>query len=149
MQDRIEKTIELKAPVERVWRALTDHQEFGEWFRVKLENPFIVGAVTRGQVTYPGYEHMKWEATVRAMEPNRLFSFSWYPFQDDPEGGEADQPQTLVEFLLEPTSEGTRLVISESGFAALPDDKRRVDAYRQNSKGWDAQAENIAAHVET
>ena len=54
MSNVIEKQIELKAPVSRVWRALTDHNEFGEWFRVKLENPFVPGQVSRGRILYPG-----------------------------------------------------------------------------------------------
>src|SRR6201997_182116 len=77
MSDRIEKTIELKAPVARVWRALTDHNEFGNWFRVKLEGPFVPGQVSRGRITYPGYEHVIWEAMVEKVEPERLFSFTW------------------------------------------------------------------------
>ena len=64
--DRIEKQIELKAPVERVWRALTDYKEFGEWFRVKLDGPFKVGRESTGFITWPGYEHLKWTAVVRA-----------------------------------------------------------------------------------
>ncbi len=82
--DRIEKSIELKAPVSRVWKALTDHREFGTWFRVKLEGPFVPGEVSRGQITYPGYEHMRWEAVVQRMEPERLFSFTWHPYAIDP-----------------------------------------------------------------
>ena len=77
MEIRIEKRIELKAPVSRVWRALTDYREFGEWFRVKLEGPFVPGEVSRGQITYPGYEYLKWEAVVQKMEPERHFSFTW------------------------------------------------------------------------
>ena len=73
----IEKRVELKAPVSRVWRALTDYREFGEWFRVKLDGPFVPGQVSRGQITYPGYEHVKWEAVVQKMEHERLFSFTW------------------------------------------------------------------------
>jgi uncharacterized protein YndB with AHSA1/START domain len=73
MNDRIEKRIELKAPVSRVWRALTDCREFGKWFRVKLEGPFVLGQVSRGYITYPGYEHVKWEAVVQKIEPERLF----------------------------------------------------------------------------
>ena len=80
MSNSIEKRIELQAPVSRVWRALTDHREFGEWFRVKLEAPFVPGHVSRGRITYPGYEHVKWEATVKAMKPERLFSFTWHPY---------------------------------------------------------------------
>ena len=149
MQDRIEKTIELKVPVTRVWRALTDHKEFGEWFQVELDSPFVVGEVTRGQVTYPGYEHLKWWAIVKAMEHERLFSFSWCPLATESTVDHSNEPQTLVEFRLEATTDGSRLVVSESGFDALPDDERRVDALRRNTKGWDGQAQNIAAHVES
>jgi uncharacterized protein YndB with AHSA1/START domain len=148
MQDRIEKSVELKAPTSRVWRALTDHEEFGEWFRVKLDGPFVVGEVSRGITTYPGYEGMKWEATVVAMERERLFAFKWSPYEHDDDRDPASAPQTLVEFRLEPTSNGTRLVISESGFDKLPDDARRADALRSNTQGWTIQAKNIAAHVE-
>ena len=79
MNDRIEKRIELKAPVSRVWRALTDHREFGQWFGVKLESPFVPGQVSGGQITYPGYEHLKLEVVVQQMERERLFSFTWHP----------------------------------------------------------------------
>ena len=149
MQDRIEKSIELKAPVARVWRAITDHEEFGEWFRVKLEGPFAVGEVSLGQITYPGYEHMKWEATVEAMEPEKRFAFRWCPYNEPPDPAETDPPTTLVEFRLEAIPTGTRLVITESGFSALPDDPRRIDALRQNSEGWESQVKNIIAHVES
>ena len=148
MQDRIEKSIELQATVARVWRALTDYNEFGEWFRVKLDGPFVVGQATHGRMTYPGYEHLRWEATVRAMETERLFSFTWHPNAVDPDIDYSKEPPTLVEFKLEPTSSGTRLVLSESGFSALPDD-RGADALRENAKGWDVQAQNIAGHVES
>lgn len=148
MQDRIEKTVELKAPPSRVWHALTDHEEFGQWFRARLDGPFRVGEVSRGRITYPGYEHCRWEATVKAMEPERLFSFTWCPYSDNPDADYSREPTTLVEFRLEATATGTRLHISESGFAALPDDARRVDALRMNTQGWNEQAKNVAAHVE-
>lgn len=149
MQDSIEKRIDLKAPVARVWRALTDHREFGAWFRVDLEGPFAVGEVSRGRITYPGYEHLKWEATVEAMEPESLFAFTWCPYGGDTDVDYSDEPTTRVEFRLEPIDGGTRLVISESGFDALPDDPRRVDALRRNTQGWNEQAKNITAHVES
>lgn len=152
MQDRIEKTVELKAPVARVWRALTDHREFGTWFRVALDGPFVVGELSTGQVTYPGYEHLKWEAMVTVMEPERLFAFTWSPYSDNQGPGLRDQPdapQTLVEFRLAPSAGGTRLEITESGFLALPDDPRRLEAWRMNTDGWNEQAQNIAAHVES
>ncbi len=149
MQDRIEKTFELdRRRLRRVRRALTDHKEFGEWFRVALEGPFVVGEVSCGQITYPGYEHMKWVAHIKTMETERLFAYTWCPFDVDPGVDSSQEPQTLVEFRLEPSSSGTRLVITESGFNALPDDQRRVDAMRRNSEGWSGQVKNIAAHLE-
>jgi uncharacterized protein YndB with AHSA1/START domain len=131
MTDRIEKTLELKAPVSRVWRALTDHSEFGQWFRVRLEGPFVPGQATRGQITYPGYEHLRWEAVVQAMEPERLFSFTWHPYAVDPEQDYSAEPPTLVEFTLEKTASGTLLHVVESGFDKLPN-KRRAEAFRMN-----------------
>jgi uncharacterized protein YndB with AHSA1/START domain len=148
MQDSIEKTIELNAPVSRVWQALTDHNEFGTWFRVSLEGPFVPGEVSRGRITYPGYEHLPWEAQVQAMDHERLFSFTWHPYAVDADTDYSDEPQTLVEFILEPTSGGTRLTITESGFRALPE-HRRMDALRMNDSGWMEQVNNIRTHVES
>lgn len=147
MSDRIEKSIELNAPVERVWRALTDHNEFGEWFRVKLDGPFAPGEVSRGRITYPGFEHVKWEAKIQQMEAPRLFSFTWHPYANDPDVDYSRERPTLVEFRLEPTSSGTRLIIIESGFDALPKN-RQPDALRMNEGGWAEQIGNIQAHVE-
>ena len=147
MTDRIEKTVELKAPVSRVWRALTDHREFGQWFRVRLDGPFVPGEVARGQITYPGYEHLRWEAVVQRMEPERLFSFTWHPYAIDPNQDYSGEPPTLVEFTLEKTATGTRLRIVESGFDKIPA-KRRDEAFRMNDRGWSIQTENIAQHVE-
>ena len=120
MTDRIEKTIELKATVARVWRALTDHHEFGQWFRVRLEGPFVPGQVARGNILHPGYEHLRWEAVVQRMEPERLFSFTWHPYAIDPNQDYSGEPPTLVEFTLEKIATGTRLRIVESGFDKLP-----------------------------
>lgn len=147
MSDVIEKRIELQVPVSRVWRALTDHQEFGEWFRVKLDGPFVPGQMSRGHMTYPGYEHLKWEATVQQMEPDRLFSFTWHPYAIDPKVDYSHEPTTLVEFRLEPKDGGTILVLTESGFDAIPKD-RQFEAFRMNESGWTAQMKNIEHHVE-
>jgi uncharacterized protein YndB with AHSA1/START domain len=146
MTDRIEKTIELQAPVSRVWKALTDYQEFGKWFRVRLEAPFVPGQSSRGQITYPGYEHLRWEAIVQKMEPERLFSFTWHPYAVDPKKDYSIEPPTLVEFTLEKTANGTLLRIVESGFDKLPS-RRRDEAFRMNDGGWSAQLQNIAQHV--
>ena len=91
MDARIEKRIELKAPVSRVWRALTDYREFGEWFRVKLDGPFVPGQVSTGHITYPGYEHLSWEAVVQQMEPERFFSYTWHPYAIDPKADYSEE----------------------------------------------------------
>ena len=139
--DRIEKTIELKASPERVWRALTDYKEFGAWFRANLEGPFVPGKSTRGRITYPGYEHLVMEVAVVKMEPERLFSFHWHPYAIDPKVDYSKEPPTLVEFTLEKTATGTLLKVTESGFDAIPA-ARRDEAFRMNDGGWTEQMKN-------
>jgi uncharacterized protein YndB with AHSA1/START domain len=146
MENRIEKRIELKAPVSRVWHALTDYREFGEWFRVKLEGPFVPGQVSRGHITHPGYEHVRWEAVVEKMEPERLFSFTWHPYSVDPKIDYSKETPTLVEFRLEKTAGGTLLLLTESGFDKIPS-YRRDEAYRMNEGGWSKQMKNIESYV--
>ena len=146
--DRIEKRIELKAPVARVWGALTDHEEFGAWFRVALEGPFVPGQSTKGRITYPGYEHMTMEVVVEKMEPERRFSFRWHPYSGDPTVDYSQEPPTLVEFRLTPIASGTLLELVESGFDGVPA-ARRAEAFRMNEGGWEQQLKNIAAHVAT
>lgn len=146
MDDRIERRIELKASTSRVWRALTDYREFGEWFRVKLDGPFAPGQISRGYITYPGYEHLKWEAVIQEMQPERLFSFTWHPYAVDPNTDYSTENPTLVEFKLEPTSSGTLLVVSESGFGQIPSG-RRMEAFRMNEDGWSEQMKNIGSYV--
>jgi len=146
MTDRIEKRIELKAPVSRVWRALTDYREFGQWFRVNLEAPFAAGQTARGNITYPGYEHLTMELVVQKLEPERLFSFTWHPNAVDPKKDYSSEPSTLVEFRLEQNGTGTLLTLTESGFDKVPSD-RRPEAFRRNDGGWSEQMKNIAGHV--
>jgi uncharacterized protein YndB with AHSA1/START domain len=146
MDNRIEKRIELAAPISRVWRALTDYREFGQWFGVKLEGPFRVGQVSHGNITHPGYEHVKWEAVVQKMEPERLFSFTWHPYAIDPKIDYSKEAPTLVEFRLLKTASGTLLVLTESGFDEIPSD-RRFEAFRMNDGGWTQQMKNVEKHV--
>lgn len=144
--DRIEKQIELSAPISRVWRALTDHREFGEWFRVKLEGPFVAGKTSKGHITYPGYEHYKWEAVITKLEPETYFAFTWHPYAIDLNHDYSKEEPTLVEFRLEKTAKGTRLTLTESGFDKIPAD-RRPEALRMNTGGWEEQMKNIQRHV--
>jgi uncharacterized protein YndB with AHSA1/START domain len=144
--DRIEKQIELRAPRSRVWRALTDSKEFGTWFRVNLEDAFVVGKRVRGAITYPGYEHVTMDVIVERMDAERLFSFRWHPHAVDPKFDYSSEPTTLVEFRLEDTADGTKLTVIESGFDRIPPG-RRDEAFRMNSRGWDGQVENLRLHV--
>ncbi len=147
-QDRIEKEVIIAAPVSKVWNALVDYEKFGAWFRVKLDGPFKAGEVSRGHITYPGYEGLNWEVVVKEIVPEHLFSFTWHPNAVDPETDYSDEARVLVEFTLTPSDGGTRLLITESGFSQLPD-ARRLEALRSNTEGWDTQAQNISDYVST
>jgi uncharacterized protein YndB with AHSA1/START domain len=147
MENKIEKRIELKAPIARVWRALTDSREFGEWFRVRFQGPFVAGETARGQITWPGYEHLQFEAVIQKMEHESFFSFTWHPYAVDPAVDYSTETPTLVEFRLEATAGGTLLLVTESGFDKLPA-HRRLEAFRMNDGGWAQQMKNIEAYVE-
>jgi len=166
--DRIEKIVTLRAPVTRVFRAIADAEEFGRWFGVTLEGPFVVGGTVRGTfegkmseagiIAYQkklglvpsGVRMPKGPTvfcTVVRIEPERHFSFRWIPYGIDEEADPENEPTTLVEFDLEAVAEGTRLTIVESGFDQVPA-HRRERAFRMNEGGWGAQAENVKKHVE-
>lgn len=142
--DRIQKTILLRAPRSRVWQALTDPTQFGEWFGTKLTGRFAPGQRIRGPITIRGYDHLAFEVEVDRMEPERLFSWRWQP------GGDPDvdpaEPETLVVFELEDVPEGTRFTVTESGFDRIPI-SRRTTAYRENEDGWTGQLENISRYL--
>jgi uncharacterized protein YndB with AHSA1/START domain len=145
--DRIERSILLKAPRPRVWRALSNPEQFGNWFGVVLKgNTFAAGQRVRGQVTYPGYEHLVWDVLIERVEPERLLSWRWHPAAVDPTVDYSNEPTTLVVFELEDVEGGTLLSVVESGFDSVPP-SRRLDAFRMNSGGWDIQMQNIERHV--
>jgi len=146
MKNSIVKTLDINAPVARVWRALTDHAEFGAWFGVSLERPFAVGQTTSGQLTIKGFEHLVLEVQVQKMDTNRLFSYTWHPYAVDADTDYSGEAPTLVEFSLEASTNGTLLTITESGFDKIPA-HRRDEAWRMNDGGWAAQIKNIANHV--
>ncbi len=148
MTQAIEKSVDIDAPVERVWRALTEPAQFGAWFRVRIDTGFVVGEPARGQILVPGYEHLPWEVRIVAMEAPRLFAFTWRPYAVEPGVDYSAETPTRVEFTLSPTATGTRLTVVESGFENVPE-HRRAEAFRMNEGGWAAQVKNIKAYVET
>jgi len=145
--DRIEKHMVLRAPRARVWRALTIAEQFGAWFRVKLEGEFATGETIRGRLAIPGYEHVTLEMLVERIEPEHYFSYRWHPYAVDPKADYSAEPTTLVEFRLEEQAGGTALTIIESGFDRIPL-SRRAEAFRMNDQGWASQSEKLARYVE-
>jgi uncharacterized protein YndB with AHSA1/START domain len=146
-QNVIEKQIELRAPVSRVWQAITDSKQFGQWFRVNFEQPFAVNEPIRGKLTYPGFEDKVMEVVVKKIEPETLFSFTWHPYAIDSNVDYSNETPTTVEFHLQPQNEGTLLTVIESGFENVPA-ARRDEAFRMNSNGWAEQVKNIEQHLE-
>src|SRR5580698_9749001 len=104
MQDKIEKQIEVGAPVSRVCHALTDSRQFGGWFLVRMDGPFVAGQRIGGQITRAVYEHLRMQIEVNAIEPETLFSYKWHPYAIDPKIDYEQEESTLIEFRLRPTA---------------------------------------------
>jgi uncharacterized protein YndB with AHSA1/START domain len=146
MQNQIEKQIQIAAPASRVWEALTDSRQFGEWFLVRMEGPFVAGQPIAGKITHPGYEHLQMKIVIHLIEPMTRFSFFWHPYAIDPNVDYESEEPTLVEFRLQPVPGGTLLTVTESGFEKIPAE-RRAEAFLRNDGGWAQQMKNIAAYV--
>ena len=147
--DRIEKLTVLRAPRERVWRAISDVKQFGTWFGVEFDGPFVACAQLEGRVvptkvdkevakTQERYAGTPFSITVDKIEPMNLFSFRWHPFAVEPGVDYSSEPTTVVVFQLEDAPQGTRLTITESGFDKIPL-ARRAKAFAANDGGWTAQ----------
>jgi uncharacterized protein YndB with AHSA1/START domain len=155
--DRIEKQVLLRAPRERVWRAVSDAEQFGTWFGIQFDGPFVAGTHLSGRITptkvdaeiakaQEPHAGKSFEWTIERIEPMRLISFRWHPFAIDPDVDYSQEPTTLVTFELEDSAEGTKLTISESGFDRIPLE-RRLKAFAGNEKGWEAQLRLIAKYL--
>jgi uncharacterized protein YndB with AHSA1/START domain len=145
--DRIERKVHIKAPRARVWRALTDAGEFGDWFGVNFKGKtFVAGKHIQGKITYPGYEHLTMDVLIERIVPEQLLSWRWHPAAIDPKVDYSQEPTTLVVFELKEVDGATMLTVAESGLDKIPL-ARRADVFRMNSSGWDEQMENIKKHV--
>lgn len=145
--DRIEKEIVLKAPLSRVWRAISEAEQFGAWFKADMTGvKFEPGKRAIGKMTYPGFEGHPFEIVVDRIEPERLFSFRWHPYGIDSNYDYSNEPMTQIEFELSEVEGGTKLVVTESGFDSIPL-ARRAEAFRMNSEGWEIQLGNIEEYV--
>jgi len=156
--DRIEKTITLRAPLARVWRAVSDSREFGRWFGVAFDGAFVPGARVTGKIVgtevdpevakmQETYSGKAFEFTVDRIEPMRIFSFRWHPYAMDPDVDYSKEPATLVVFELAEVPEGVRLTITESGFDRIPI-ARRAEAFSANEGGWEIQRTLIQKYLE-
>jgi len=155
--DRIEKHVLLNASRARVWKALSDAKEFGDWFGVKFDGPFVAGAALRG-VTVPTkadpeiarmqepYAGKTFDITVDRIEPQRLFSFRWHPYALEPGVDYSKEPTTLIVFTLEEQPNGVLLTVVESGFDQIPLE-RRAKAFAANEGGWEKQMTLIEKHL--
>lgn len=155
--DRIEKSVLLRAPRERVWRAISDSKQFGSWFGVGFDEPFVAGKsivgkmvtttvdaeVAKRQEAYKGH---RFEFVVDRVEPMRLFSFRWHPFAMDSSVDYSKEPTTLVVFKLDEVKDGTMLTVTESGFDQIPIE-RRAKAFAANEGGWAAQMKLIEKYL--
>lgn len=147
--DRIEREILLKAPRDRVWRALTNAEEFGRWFGVDLSGQtFAAGGRVRGRILHPAYTHVVFDIDIEKMEPPLYLSWRWHPAAIEKGVDYSSEKRTLVEFDLKEVAEGTMLRVTESGFDQVPA-ARRAEAFRMNSGGWEQQVKNIERHVTT
>jgi uncharacterized protein YndB with AHSA1/START domain len=144
--DRIEKKVVLRAPRSRVWRAISDAEQFGEWFRVKLDGKFVEGKSISGKMLHKGYEDAKFEIEIERIQPETYFSYRWHPYALDAKVDYSKEPTTLVEFRLEDATDGTALTILETGFDGIPL-ARRAEAFRMNDGGWTSQVRNIESYV--
>lgn len=146
--DRVERQILIRAPRERVWRALSSAEEFGTWFGARLQGQtFAPGQRVRGPITICNYEHVMFDVLIERMEPPTLLSYRWHPYAVDPAVDYEQEEPTLVTFTLKDApGQGTLLTVVESGFDRVPP-QRRMEAFRMNNQGWAAQLDNIARHV--
>jgi len=144
--DRIERQVRLRHPRTRVWRALTDSREFGQWFGAVFTEAFEPGARLRGRITHKGYEHMTMDVVIERIEPEHTFSYRWHPGASEPGESFEHEPMTLVEFTLADAPGGTLLKVVETGFDAIPI-ARRAKALKQNEGGWTGQMKAIEAYL--
>jgi uncharacterized protein YndB with AHSA1/START domain len=155
--DQIEREVVLRAPLERVWRAISDADEFGLWFGVRFDGPFVAGTsvtgvitpttvdedVARAQAPHAGKSDT-WQ--IVSVEPQRRLAFRWHPYAVESGTDYSQEPTTLVEFTLTETNDGVLLRIVESGFDKIPAE-RRASALEQNAEGWAAQTELVRKYL--
>ncbi len=146
LEDDIVRHIELRASPDKVWRAITEPEQFGAWFQCVVEGRFSVGEITGCHSEHEG-ARVHWQILVKSMEREQYFAYVWSPGDTGADLFDESVGQTLVEFTLAATETGTYLTIRESGFASLPEHLRK-QSFTRNTEGWNAQVENITTYVD-
>jgi uncharacterized protein YndB with AHSA1/START domain len=144
---RIDKTIEVEAPPDRVWRALTEAEELSAWLQVKIEGDIAPGVEVWMTSVHPEHPGQRFRVRFTEMIPPRRFVWEWHPGAVDPSVDYSREPRTTVTFTLEPSERGTRLSVSETGFDAIAL-ARRAKVYTDNRQGWDAVTVWLKTYVE-
>ncbi|MBT2336959.1 SRPBCC family protein [Variovorax paradoxus] len=147
--DRIERSILIQAPRSKVWQLLSDAERFGRWFGADLAGQrFAPGETARGPITIEGYTHVMFDVKVERVEPQSLLSWRWHPYAVDPKVDYSQEEPTLVTWTLHDAPGNATLVRTvESGFDKVPP-HRRLEAFRMNTGGWEAQLDNVRRHAE-
>lgn len=155
--DRIEKRVVLSASRAKVWRAISNATEFGAWFGVEFDGPFVAGTRITGTMRptkvdpevaklQQPHEGKSFEWTVERIEPMTHISFRWHPFAIEPDYDYSKEPTTLITFELIEVTGGTQLTITESGFDKIPVE-RRAQAFAANEGGWTHQLKLIEKYL--
>jgi uncharacterized protein YndB with AHSA1/START domain len=137
--ERIERSMELAHPPDKVWAALTTADGLSAWFGEKATIDLRPGGAA--QMTFGS--GLSVEMQVERVEEPRVFAFTWRI----PELPEDDPRRTYVEFTLEPVGPGTRLQLVETGFAQLPDDTRG-NVYDSHTRGWARELGELASYLD-
>jgi uncharacterized protein YndB with AHSA1/START domain len=143
--DQIERETVIDAPVERVWRLITEAEHVGRWFG---DAGAEIDLRPGGEMVIRWTDHGTSRARVVAVEPQTRFSYRWAPFKDP--GGEepVEGNSTLVEFTLQPEGDGTRLRVVETGFASLAtSQEQRADNHASNTRGWRAELDELSEYA--
>jgi uncharacterized protein YndB with AHSA1/START domain len=144
---RIDRSIDIDVPPERVWRALTDAAELAAWFQVRIEGELASGREVWMTSVHAEHTGQRFAVLVVEMTPPRRMVWQWHPGEVDPSIDYAREHRTTVTFTLEPSGKGTRLSVSETGFDEVSLE-RRAKAYADNSQGWTEVLGWLKKHVE-
>jgi len=144
--DVIDKDILIDAPVETVYRVITEPGQISQWFADAADLDPVPGG--QGLLTFEDRattQRMAVRLTVTAAEPPHRLAYRW----DYPDGEQPDEGNSLlVEFTLAAEGAGTRLRVTESGFAALRGpDADKAGYYEAHDKGWDAHLTSLQGYV--